>query len=48
LRSPSKINPQFIDELLKGVDESDAATDTPKHLVEIKKAFGADKSFSMG
>jgi hypothetical protein len=36
LRSPSKINGQYIDELLKGVGESDAATDTPKHLVEIK------------
>ena len=35
LRSPSKINGQFIDELLKGVDESDSPTDTPKHLVEI-------------
>jgi hypothetical protein len=36
LRSPSKINGQFIDELLKGVGESDAPTDTPKHLLEIK------------
>jgi hypothetical protein len=35
LRSPSKINGQFIDELLKGVDESDSPTDTPKHLAEI-------------
>jgi hypothetical protein len=35
LRSPSKINGQFIDELLKGVGESDSPTDTPKHLVEI-------------
>jgi hypothetical protein len=36
LRSPSKINGQFIDELLKGVGESDSSTDTPKHPVEIK------------
>jgi hypothetical protein len=36
LRSPSKINGQFIDELLKGVGESDSPTDTPEHLVEIK------------
>jgi hypothetical protein len=36
LRSPSKINGQFIDELLKGVGESDLATDTPGILVEIK------------
>ncbi len=36
LRSPGNINRQFVDELLKGVDESDAATDTSKHLVEIK------------
>jgi hypothetical protein len=35
LRSPSKINGQFIDELLKGVDESDSPTDTPEHLVDI-------------
>jgi hypothetical protein len=37
LRSPSKINGQFIDELLKGVGESDSPGDTPKHLVEIKR-----------
>ena len=36
LRSPSRINGQFIDELLKGVDESDAEADRPQHLVEIK------------
>lgn len=36
LRSPSKIDGQFIDELLNGVGESDEATDTPKHLVEIR------------
>ena len=32
LRSPTRINKQFVDELLKEVDESD----TPKHLVEIR------------
>jgi hypothetical protein len=32
LRSPSKINTQLVDELLKEVGNSD----TPKHLVEIK------------
>ncbi len=36
LRSPGNINRELVDELLKGVDESDAATDTSKHLVEIK------------
>jgi hypothetical protein len=36
LRSPSKINAQFIDELLKGVSERDSPTNTPNHLVEIK------------
>ena len=35
LRSPLKINGQFIDELLNGVDESDSPTVTPEHLVEI-------------
>ena len=29
LRSPAKINGQFVDELLKGVRESDSPTDTP-------------------
>ena len=32
LRSPARINTQFVDELLKQVDKSD----TPKHLVEIR------------
>lgn len=32
LRSPTRINAQFVDELLKQVDKSD----TPKHLVGIK------------
>jgi hypothetical protein len=36
LRSPSKINGQFIDELLKGVGESDPSTDTSNQLVEIR------------
>ncbi len=36
LRSPSKINDQFIDELLKGLGESDSPTNTPKHLVEMR------------
>jgi hypothetical protein len=36
LRSPGNINRELVDELLKGVDESDAATDTSRHLVQIK------------
>lgn len=36
LRSPGNINRELVDELLKGVDKSDAATDSSKHLVEIK------------
>jgi hypothetical protein len=36
LRSPANINTQFVDELLKEVSESDAPTDKPKHLVEIR------------
>jgi hypothetical protein len=36
LRSPANLNTQFVDELLKGVRESDPPTDTPKHLVEIR------------
>ncbi len=36
LRSPSRVTEQFIDDLLKGVGESDSAADTPKHLLEIK------------
>jgi pyruvate-formate lyase-activating enzyme len=35
LRSPGNINRELVDELLKGVDESDAA-DTPQHLIEIR------------
>jgi hypothetical protein len=33
LRSPGNINRQFVDELLKGVDESEWT----KHLIEIIK-----------
>jgi hypothetical protein len=36
LRSPGNINRELVDELLKRVDESDVASDTSKHLVEIK------------
>ncbi len=36
LRSPAKINGQFIDALLKGVGESNSPTEKPKRLVEIK------------
>lgn len=36
LRSPTNINKQFVDELLKEVGESDSPTDTPKHLKEIR------------
>ncbi len=32
LRSPTKINAQFVEELLMQVDKSD----TPKHLIEIR------------
>jgi hypothetical protein len=39
LRSPSRINGQFVDELLKEVSESDLPTDTLKHLVEIKMYY---------
>jgi len=36
LRSPTNINTQFVDELLKGASESNLPTDTSKHLVEIR------------
>ena len=36
LRSLSKINEKFIDELLKSVSEIDATADRQQHLVEIK------------
>jgi hypothetical protein len=36
LRSPRKIDTQFVDELLKGVSEPNLPTDTSKHLVEMR------------
>ncbi len=36
LRCPANIDTPFVDELLKQVSESDSATDTRKHLVEIR------------
>jgi hypothetical protein len=36
LRCAGNIDTRFIDELLKGVSESDSPTDTPTQLVEIK------------
>ena len=36
LRFPGNINRQFVDELLKEVNESDSPTDMQKHLLEIK------------
>jgi hypothetical protein len=36
LRSPTNIEIPFVDELLKGISESDLPTDTPEHLVEIR------------
>jgi hypothetical protein len=36
LRSPADINRELVNELLKGVDESDGVTDTSRHLVEIE------------
>ena len=36
LRSPTNINKQFVDELLKEVAGSDSVTDAPKHPVEIR------------
>ncbi len=35
LRSPEPISRQFMDELLKGIHDSDLPTGTQKHLVEI-------------
>ncbi len=35
LRSPEHINRQFMDELLKGIPDSDLPAGTQKHLVEI-------------
>ena len=36
LRCPTNIDTPFLDELLKGISESDSATDTPEHLVGIR------------
>jgi hypothetical protein len=36
VRSPGNINRKIVDEFLNGPDESDTATDKPKHLVDIK------------
>jgi hypothetical protein len=39
LRSPGNINRELVDELMKGVGESDSPTDTLKHLLEIKTYY---------
>ena len=36
LRSAVNIDTLLIDELLKGISESDSATDTPEHLVDMR------------
>ncbi|HVP36881.1 MAG TPA: hypothetical protein VMT04_07790 [Terriglobales bacterium] len=36
LRSPGKINTELVDELLKGVGESDSPTDSLNHLLKVK------------
>jgi hypothetical protein len=36
LRSATNIDTPFVNELLKGISESDSATDAPEHLVEIR------------
>ncbi len=36
LRSVANVDTLLVDELLKGISESDSATDTPEHLVEIR------------
>jgi hypothetical protein len=36
LRCAANIDAPFVNELLKGISESDSATDTPEHLVEIR------------
>lgn len=36
LRCATNINTSFVNELLKGISESDSAKDTPEHLVEIR------------
>ena len=36
LRCATNIDTPFVNELLKGIGESDSATDTPEHLVGIR------------
>jgi len=36
LRCAINIDTPFVNELLKGISESDSATDTPEHLVKIR------------
>jgi len=36
LRCATNIDTPFVNELLKGISESDSATDTPEHLVKIR------------
>ncbi len=36
LRSAAKIDTLLVDELFKGISESDSTTDTSEHLVEIR------------
>ena len=51
LRSPGNIHRELVDELLKGVGESDSPTDTLKDLLEIKtydhSVVGTDLSIHM-
>ena len=42
LRSPGNVNRELVDELLKGVGESDSPTDTQKHLLEIKTYYHSE------
>jgi len=36
LRCATNIDTPFVNELLKGISESDSATDTPEHLVDMR------------
>jgi len=36
LRCATNIDTPFVNELIKGIRESDSATDTPEHMVEIR------------
>ena len=36
LRSPAKVNTQFVDDLLREIGKFDGPSDTPKHLAEIR------------